>query len=288
MESFLAQVEQKLAKGGAHIGTSGALGWQYSLTNHPLESEPHSLATTLEPDSEKVFGKDSMIFALYGQSKAPDGESVKLLNDLVLVFSYNPISKKSVVVALPTQLYLERQSKEQAHKLRLANGDSEAKVSETNQAVQQVIQLPIDRYIGIDLDKFAQFVDDIDGLTINEQTLSGPEVKAYLQENLEDADTAAQFSRLKQVIDGLIAKVAASDLMFQLSLLSKANKFMIDHNFALNEWTKLAEMAPNLFGNVDFIPLPLELDTIDNETYQVLDSTDLTAIKDQLSHNNDE
>lgn len=259
-----------------------------TFINQPSESEPHSLVSTLEPDSDKVFGKDSMIFALYGQSKATDHQPVKLLNDLVLVFSYNPKSKKSVVVALPTQLYLERQSKEQAHKLRLANGDSEAKVSETNQAVQQVIQLPIDRYIGIDLDKFAQFVDDIDGLTINEQTLSGPEVKAYLQENLEDSDTTAQFNRLKEVIDGLIAKVAASDLMFQLSLLSKANKFMIDHNFALNEWTKLAEMAPNLFGNVDFIPLPLELDTIDNETYQVLDSTDLTAIKDQLSHNNDE
>lgn len=258
------------------------------LTNRPLESEPHSLATTLGPDNEKVFGEDSMIFALYGQSKAPDGESVKLLNDLVLVFSYNPTSKKAVVVALPTQLYLERQSKEQANQLRLANGDSEAKVSETNQTVQEVIQLPIDHYIGIDLDKFAQFVDDIDGLTINEQTLSGPEVKAYLQENLEDSDTTAQFNRLKEVIDGLIAKVAASDLMFQLSLLSKANKFMIDHNFALNEWTKLAEMAPNLFGNVDLIPLPLELEKIENESYQVLDSTDLTAIKEQLSHNNDE
>lgn len=259
-----------------------------TFINRPYESESHSFASTLKSDSEKVFGEDSMFFALYGQSKAPDGESVKLLNDLVLVFSYNPTSKKAVVVALPTQLYLERQSKEQANQLRLANGDSEAKVSETNQTVQEVIQLPIDRYIGIDLDKFAQFVDDIDGLTINEQTLSGPEVKAYLQENLEDSDTTAQFNRLKEVIDGLIAKVAASDLMFQLSLLSKANKFMIEHNFALNEWTKLAEMAPNLFGNVDLIPLPLELDTIDNETYQVLDSTDFTTIKEQLSHNNDE
>ena len=162
-----------------------------------------------------------MIFALYGQSKATDDQPVKLLNDLVLVFSYNPISKKSVVVGLPTQLYLERQSKEQANQLRLANGDSEAKVSETNQTVQEVIQLPIDRYIGIDLDQFARFVDDVDGLTINEHTLSGPEVKAYLQENLEDADTTAQFTRLKEVIDGLIAKVEASDLLFQLSLLSR-------------------------------------------------------------------
>ena len=206
----------------------------------------------------------------------------------MLVFSYNPISKKSVVVGLPTQLYLDRQSKEQANQLRLANGDSEAKVSETNQIVQEVIQLPIDRYIGIDLDQFAQFVDDVEGLTINEQTLSGSEVKAYLQENLEDADTTAQFARLKEVIEALIAKVEASDLLFQLSLLSKANKFMIDHNFSLSEWTKLAEMAPNLFGNVDMIPLPLELKTIDNEPYQVLDNTDLTNIKDQLLHNNDE
>lgn len=170
----------------------------------------------------------------------------------------------------------------------LANGDSDTKVSETNQAVQAVIQLPIDRYIGIDLDKFAQFVDDVDGLTINEQILSGSEVKAYLQENLEDADTTAQFARLKQVIEALIAKVEASDLLFQLSLLSKANKFMIDHNFSLSEWTKLAEMAPNLFGNVDMIALPLELETIDNELYQVLDNTDLTTIKDKLLHNNDE
>ncbi|MDT2769172.1 LCP family protein [Globicatella sulfidifaciens] len=259
-----------------------------TFINQPSESEPHSLASIPEPDSDKVFGKDSMIFALYGQSKAIDDKSVKLLNDLVLVFSYNPKSKKSVVVTLPTQLYLESQSKEQANKLYLANGDSDAKVSEINQAVQEVIQLPIDRYIGIDLDKFAQFVDDVDGLTINEQTLSGSEVKAYLQENLEDADTTAQFARLKQVIEALIAKVEASDLLFQLSLLSKANKFMIDHNFALNEWTKLAEMAPNLFGNVDVIPLPLELETIDNELYQVLDNTDLTTIKDKLIHNNNE
>lgn len=259
-----------------------------TFINQPSESEPHTLASTLEPDNEKVFGKDSMIFALYGQSKATDDMSVKLLNDLVLVFSYNPTSKKSVVVALPTQLYLERQSKEQANKLYLANGDSDDKVSETNQAVQAVIQLPIDRYIGIDLDKFAQFVDDVDGLTINEQTLSGSEVKAYLQENLEDADTTAQFIRLKEVIDGLIAKVEASDLLFQFSLLSKANEFMIDHNFSLSEWTKLAEMAPNLFGNVDMIPLPLELETIDNEPYQVLDNTDLTTIKDQLLNNIDE
>ena len=259
-----------------------------TFINQPSESEPHTLASTLEPDNEKVFGIDTMIFALYGQSKATDDQPVKLLNDLVLVFSYNPKSMKSVVVTLPTQLYLERQSKEQANKLYLANGDSEAKVSETNQAVQEMIQMPIDRYIGIDLDKFAQFVDDVDGLTINEQTLSGSEVKAYLQENLEDSDTTAQFNRLKEVIDGLIAKVEASDLMFQLSLLSKANKFMIDHNFSLNEWTKLAEMAPNLFGNVDVIPLPLELDSIDTEPYQVLDNTDLTTIKDKLLHNNDE
>lgn len=126
-----------------------------TFINQPSESEPHSLASTLEPDSDKVFGEDSMIFAPYGQSKATDDQPVKLLNNFVLVFSYNPKSKKSVVVALPTQLYLERQSKEQANKLYLANGDSDDKVSETNQAVQEVIQLPIDRYIGIDLDKFA-------------------------------------------------------------------------------------------------------------------------------------
>lgn len=113
-------------------------------------------------------------------------------------------------------------------------------------------------------------------------------MKAYLQENLEDADTTAQFASLKQVIEALIAKVEASDLLFQLSLLSKANKFMIDHNFSLSEWTKLAEMAPNLFGNVDVIPLPLDLETIDNELYQVLDNTDLTTIKDKLIHNNNE
>lgn len=175
-----------------------------TFINQPSESEPHSLASTLEPDSDKVFGKDSMNFALYGQSKATDDQPVKLLNDLVLVFSYNPTSKKSVVVTLPTQLYLERQSKEQANKLYLANGDSDVKVSETNQAVQEVIQLPIDRYIGIDLDKFAQFVDDVDGLTINEQTLSGSEVKAYLQENLEDADTTAQF--FDSEFDALVAQ----------------------------------------------------------------------------------
>src|SRR5699024_6195433 len=167
----------------------------------PSESEPHSLASIPEPDSDKVFGKDTMIFALYGQSKATDDQPVKLLNDLVLVFSYNPISKKSVVVGLPTPLYLERQSKEQANILYLANGDSDDKVSETNQAVQEVIQLPIDRYIGIDLDKFARFVDDVDGLTINEQTLSGSEVKAYLQENLEDARSEEHTSELQSRFD---------------------------------------------------------------------------------------
>ncbi len=174
------------------------------FNNQPSESEPHSLVSIPEPDSDKVFGKDTMIFALYGQSKATDDQPVKLLNDLVLVFSYNPKSKKSVVVTLPTQLYLERQSKEQGNKLSLANGDSDDKVSETNQAVQEVIQLPIDRYIGIDLDKFAQFVDDVEGLAINEQTLSGSEVKAYLQENLEDADTTAQF--FDSEFDALVAQ----------------------------------------------------------------------------------
>lgn len=245
----------------------------------------NALDEALEPVEEKILGEDSMIFSLYGMSKNTEEESSKLLNELVLIFSYNPTTKKSVAVALPTNLYLNPENEEYPNKLSVANRNIEDKVGWTNFAVQDIIKRPIDRFVGIDLDKFAKFVDEVEGLTVGEHMMNGAEVKAYLQEIPEDLDTTAQFSRLKQILEGLINKVQNSDVMFQLSLLSKANNFMIHHNFTLDEWTKLAELAPNLFGNVELIPVSLDLETIDNEQFQVLNEKERDTIQEKITNN---
>ncbi|MGX7075036.1 hypothetical protein, partial [Globicatella sanguinis] len=62
VESFLAQVEQKLAKGGAHIGTSGALGWQYSIKMNKeyklLKSIELSRIDTMDSFIPNIIKKD--------------------------------------------------------------------------------------------------------------------------------------------------------------------------------------------------------------------------------------
>jgi len=168
--------------------------------------------------------KDPFTVLLVGVEKQYDDEKGR--SDVVMLLTVNPKTNKVYLLSIPrdTRVYIASEGR----KDKITHSYSYGGIQSTVEAVNELIDIPIDYYITTDFEGFEKVVDSLGGITVDvpftfkaqltgslkwhtfhkgEQELNGNEALAYVR--MRKSDPRGDFGRnerQKQVIRAIIDK----------------------------------------------------------------------------------
>lgn len=170
-------------------------------------------------------GEDPFTVLLMGIDN--DGDNVEYgRSDTMMLVTVNPNTEKTSIVSIPRDTYTEIVGRGTKDKINHAHAFGKASMAMNS--VQNLLDVPVDYYLSVNMESMQQMVDAVGGITVtpplsfNQSSYSftegqpthmdGAEALAYTRMRKQDpnGDYGRQF-RQRQIIEGAMKSVASFD-----------------------------------------------------------------------------
>lgn len=272
-------------------------------TADPTEKKGNdsSLLDSLNKNNEAVIDKidtrESLVFALYGTDEQGDDVG---RSDIIMVISYNPISRECLITSLPRDLRvnipgygLDKINHAYAYGGR----------SLIDQTIEELLGISLDFSVKVDFETFSKIIDDFSGVLVNaqkdfpyndgslairqgEQLLNGQEALFYVRFRSDEEGDFGRIARQQEVVISMLDQVSKLGLKKIDELINKYYNKGVETNASL---IKLEEYV-NLSSRDQVISfqkhrLETRSELIDGLWYELYTQEDLEAIKNLLLEN---
>lgn len=207
--------------------------------------------------------------------------------DSLLLATLNPENKTMKLLSIPrdTKVFIESENKEDKINHAYVFGGKEGTV----EAVETLLQIPIDYYATVNFKAFKDIIDEIGGITVNvpfdfwersdvdnskiyftkgEMTLDGEEALAYAR--MRKRDPRGDFGRndrQQQIISLVIDKLMSPNNLFKLNAIADHIGTNVETNMAVREALGLQKTYTN-FSSHNIEKLSIEgVDSYENGVY---------------------
>ena len=246
-------------------------------------------------DEVKLNEKDPFSVLLLGVDER-EGDSGR--SDTMVVLTVNPDDKTTKMVSIPRDTYTEIIGRGTMDKINHAYAFGGIEMSMAT--VENLLDIPIDYVVQVNMEGFKDIVDAVDGVTVNspmafdsysagEIHLNGNEALGYVR--MRKQDPRGEFGRQdrqKQVIQGIIREGASINSLVNYKDIFNALGDNVRTNMEFSEMREIHKNYRDAVGEVDQIIVDEgHGETINGIWYYMMDENELneiqTTLKDHLN-----
>lgn len=241
-------------------------------------------------DEVKLNEKDPFSVLLLG---VDEREGDRGRSDTMVVLTVNPEDKTTKMVSIPRDTYTEIVGRGTMDKINHAYAFGGIEMSMAT--VENLLDIPIDYVVQVNMEGFKDIVDAVDGVTVNspmafdsysagEIHLNGDEALGYVRMRKEDprGDFGRQ-DRQKQVIQGIMREGASVNSLVNYKDIFTALGNNVRTNMEFSEMMEVQKNYRDAVGQVDQIIVDDGYgETIDGIWYYMMDENELAEIKTTL------
>lgn len=214
-------------------------------------------------------------------------------SDTMVVLTVNPDEETTKMVSIPRDTYTEIVGRGTMDKINHAYAFGGIEMS--MDSVENLLDIPIDYVVQVNMEGFKDIVDAVDGVTVNspmafdgfsagEIHLDGDEALAYVQMRKQDprGDFGRQ-DRQKQVIQGIMREGASVNSLVNYRDIFQALGTNVRTNMEFSEMMDVQKNYRSAVGKVDQIVVEDGYgETINGIWYYMMDENELNEIKSTL------
>lgn len=211
-------------------------------------------------------------------------------SDTMVVLTVNPDQETTKMVSIPRDTYTEIVGRGTMDKINHAYAFGGIEMS--MDSVENLLDIPIDYVVQVNMEGFKDIVDAVDGVTVNspmafdgfsagEIHLDGDEALAYVQMRKQDprGDFGRQ-DRQKQVIQGIMREGASVNSLVNYGDIFRALGTNVRTNMEFSEMMDVQKNYRSAVGQVDQIVVEDGYgETINGVWYYMMDENELNEIK---------
>ncbi|MBO1299848.1 MULTISPECIES: LCP family protein [unclassified Enterococcus] len=239
-----------------------------------------------EPFSVLLLGLDTG-----GLGRTEQGRS-----DTMMVVTVNPQQKKSTIISLDRDIYTNIVGYGTVDKLNHAYAFGGVEMA--MDSIEQLLDIPIDHYVTINLDGMKDLIDAVGGIEIDnkidftldgvhvpegKQTVDGETGLAYARMRHEDPEgDIGRQARQREVVTKIVNKVVSLDGVSNYRKLLDAAGNNVTTDLDWDDMLDIATNYTDAFKTIKQDQLKGKDATINDVYYQILGQNDLLSIQNQL------
>ncbi|TWT27887.1 LCP family protein [Planomicrobium sp. CPCC 101110] len=214
-------------------------------------------------------------------------------SDTMIVLTINPTDKSTKMVSIPRDTYTEIKGYGIFDKINHAYAFGGMMMS--MESVENLLDIPIDYAIQVNMEGFEDIVDAVGGITIEsplafedftlgEQTIDGEQALRYVKMRKQDpnGDFGRQ-DRQKQVIESILNKTASAKSLYNYKKIFDALGENIKTSFSFSELMEIQKNYRGAIQSIDQIYFEKGTDlTIDNIWYYQMNPQELKYVQQTL------
>ncbi|SEI77229.1 transcriptional attenuator, LytR family [Alkalibacterium gilvum] len=260
------------------------------------DRDEHTARQTKPVDVNK--GEDPFSVLLLGIDS--DGETVEHgRSDTMMLVTVNPNSNKTSILSIPRDTYTEIIGRGTKDKINHAHAFGKASMA--MDSVQNLLDVPVDYYLSVNMESMQQFVDAVGGITVvpplsfsqeqyqfveGEPThMDGSKALAYTRMRKKDpnGDYGRQF-RQRQIIEGAMKSVASLDsIMNYQSILSTMGNTM-KTNMSFEEMQDLFSNYRGAAKTIEQNQLSGNGTMLNGVYYEIIPDQELARVRNDLNN----
>ncbi len=218
-------------------------------------------------------------------------------SDTMIVLALNPKEKKTKMLSIPRDTLTTIEGYREADKINHAYAFGGA--ATTKKTVEQLLQIPIDYVITVNMEGFLAVIDAVDGVTVTNPfsftyegekfeegvlNLSGEEALGFVRMRYDDpAGDFGRQNRQKTIVKSLLEKLASPKSLLKLPTFKDIAESHVRMNIRLQEMPSLHKHYRDSFNNFESIQVTKGRGELRNKIYYyVLDPVELQDIRSEL------
>ena len=260
------------------------------------DEESRADAGAMTP-SELLEAGEPVSILLLGVDTGDLGRTEQGRSDSMVVLTINPHTQKTTLFSIPRDTYTEIVGNGTSDKINHAYAFGGTAMSINT--VQQMLDIPIDFYVMVNMAGIQEVVDAVGGITVESplafiqngydfvegtNQLDGDAALAFARMRYEDpaGDTGRQ-GRQRQVIEGVIHKLATPETLLNYQTILQSLSSNVQTSFQLSDFYTLQNQDYlGAVGNIEQQQLGGTGDMMNDIYYNFVDEAELTRVRDLL------
>ena len=260
------------------------------------DEESRTNAGAMTP-SELLEAGEPVSILLLGVDTGDLGRTEQGRSDSMVVVTINPHTQKTTLLSIPRDTYTEIVGYGTSDKINHAYAFGGTAMSINT--VQQMLDIPIDFYVMVNMAGIQEIVDAVGGITVESpltfnqngydfvqgtNQLDGEAALAFARMRYEDpaGDTGRQ-GRQRQVIEAVIRKLATPETLLNYQAVLETLSANMQTSFQLSDFYTLQNQDYlGAVGNIEQQQLGGTGDMMNDIYYNFVDEAELTRVRDLL------
>lgn len=273
----------------------------YSSIEKSMEQANISYKTEKREKPASITETDSVSFLLLGvdqRTKDPDS-GVTGRSDTIIVMTANPKTNEMKMVSIPRDTYTEIEGRGMD---KINHAHAFGKIPLATAAVENLMDIPIDYVVSINMEGLIRLVDVVGGITVNNDldfsydgfnfnkgtiTLDGKAALAYSRMRKEDpqGDFGRQ-NRQRQVITAITEELISPKTLLNFNELLDVLGNNVQTNVTFDDVKKLQSSYLKAFRNMEQLSFTQGQGQIINKIwYYIMNESELSEIQGALKAN---
>ena len=260
------------------------------------DEESRTNAGAMTP-SELLEAGEPVSILLLGVDTGDLGRTEQGRSDSMVVVTINPHTQKTTLLSIPRDTYTEILGYGTSDKINHAYAFGGTAMSINT--VQQMLDIPIDFYVMVNMAGIQEIVDAVGGITVESpltfnqngydfvqgtNQLDGEAALAFARMRYEDpaGDTGRQ-GRQRLVIEAVIRKLATPETLLNYQTILQSLSSNVQTSFQLSDFYTLQNQDYlGAVGNIEQQQLGGTGDMMNDIYYNFVDEAELTRVRDLL------
>lgn len=249
-----------------------------------------------DPAVSRIQNKEPFSMLILGVEPSANDNLEEGQSDIMVVITVNPEEESVVMTNIPSNTLTEIVGQESEGMIREAY--ETGGLSTTVNTVQDLLEIPIDYTLTVNLNGLADIIDAIGEVSVTATEtfdqngysfvtgetyiMDGEMALAYIGDIDEAIESANRQDKARQVVSAIVPQISQINSLTSIpKLLSSLNGNVLT-NLSFKDIQTIALDYRQIITNVETVQLEGNSEMIDDVTYEVLDSNTLTNIQEQL------
>ncbi|WP_025729892.1 LCP family protein [Atopobacter phocae] len=275
----------------------GDIGTAYNSVFSPIQTEDlrkqSATIKSSQPISILLMGLDNG----YGDVRSNDEPA---RSDTMMLLTLNPQTNESKLLSLPRDIYTEIVGHNTFEKLNHAHAYGGPEM--TINTIQQLINVPIDYYVSVNMDGLKQLVDAVGGIDIvSPLTFTFDDIPFIAGEEVRlDGERALAFSRMRYedpkgdlgrqerqqiVVEAILEKATRLDILTHYNDVLDTLKDNVRTNLRLNDLITLQSKYMAAAKNIESVHVYVHAMNVDQLDYLFVSKPELLKVSNALRNN---
>lgn len=266
-------------------------------TMHTDISEDKIVHSSRENTDMDLSGDKPFSILLLGIDTGDMGRIEQGRSDTLMVMTVNPESKQTTLLSMPRDTYTEIIDKGINDKINHAYAFGGAAMSMNT--VQNLLDIPIDYYVSVNMEGIQQIVNAVDGITVTPNisfsqdgydfiegqptTMDGAQALAYSRMRNQDPEgDYGRQSRQREIVESTLSEVTSLNTVLNYQPVLKSMEDNVNTNLKFNEMVNISLNYNKALRNIEEIQMNGSGTKIEGIYYEIIPDEEVEEISQTL------